>query len=79
VLGGDDIRENNEHLGPTAACSLEGRDEVALAMHWQEQEFKAKLSARSFDCANGIVCPGIGRVPEDSDSGKARESFSEQR
>jgi hypothetical protein len=78
-LGGDHIRENYEHFGPTAACSQEGRDELAWAMHWQEQELKAKLSARSFDCANGIVCPGVGRVPEDSHSGKARESFSEQR
>jgi hypothetical protein len=79
VLGGDHIREDNKHFGPTAARSLEGRDEVALAMYWQEQELKAKLSARSFDCANGNVRARVGRVPEDSHSGKARKNFSEQR
>ena len=79
MLGGDHIRENNERFGPTSACGLEGRDEVALVTHWQKQELKAQLSARSFDRANGIVCPGVGRVPKDSHSGKTRENFSEQR
>src|SRR5215813_3313799 len=79
VSGGDHIREHNQHFGPAAACSLEGRGELALATHWQEQEFKAKFSAPGFDRADGIICPRVGRVPENSYSGKIRESFFEQR
>jgi hypothetical protein len=48
VLGGDHILNDNERFDPTAGCSLEGPNEVGCTMHWEEQELKAELSARSF-------------------------------
>jgi hypothetical protein len=47
------ILDDNERFDPTAGCSLEGPNEFASTMHWQEQELEAKLSARGFDCAHG--------------------------
>ena len=35
MSGGDHIREDNERFGPTAACSLEGRNEVGFTVHWE--------------------------------------------
>jgi hypothetical protein len=55
VLGGDHILDDNECFDPTAGRSLEGPNEFASTMNWQEQELKAKLSARSFNCAHGNV------------------------
>jgi hypothetical protein len=55
VLGGDHILDDNERFDPTAGCSLEGPNEFASTMHWQEQELEAKLSARGFYCAHGNV------------------------
>ena len=79
MLGGDHILNDNERFDPTAGCSLEGPNEVGWTMHWEEQELKAELSARSFYCAHGNVCAGVRFVPEDGHSGNARESIFEQR
>ena len=62
-----------------APVKTRGFDPLAPEREAKQQELNAKLSARSFDCANDNVCPRVGRVPEDSHSGKARENFSEQR
>ena len=59
MLGGDHIVNDNERFNPTAGCSLEGPNEVGWTMHWEEQELKAELSARSFYCATAMSAPGL--------------------
>ena len=77
MLGGDHIVNDNERFNAISGRSLEGPNKVGWTMHWQEQELKAKLSARSFHCVHGNVWTGV-RVPEDGHSGNVRENFFDQ-
>ena len=79
MLGGDHIINHNDRFNPIAGRSLEGPSQIGWPMHWEEQDLKAKLSARSFYCAHSNICAGVRFVPEDGHSGNARESLFEQR
>jgi hypothetical protein len=77
VLGDEHIINDNERFNPTAACCLEDPNKIGGAMYWEKQELKAKLSARSFNCAHGNICARVRFVPEHGRSRNARESLFE--
>src|SRR5262249_55686662 len=79
VLGNDRIINDNERFSPTASCSLESPKEVGWTMHWEKQELKAKLSARSFYCAHCNICAGVRFVPGAGHFKNAGKSPLEQR